>query len=99
MELIFEWDESKSRANLKKHKVGFDEARTIFNDPFLVTYPDEFYSDDEERYVSVGISANNRVLLVSHAEREETDEVFIIRIISCRRATTSERKFYEERES
>ena len=99
MELIFEWDEIKARANLKKHKVSFDEAKTIFNDPFLITYPDDFHSDDEERYISVGTSSNNRVLLVSHIESEETDEVFVIRIISCRKATISERKFYEESES
>jgi len=97
MELIFEWDARKARTNLKKHKVSFEEAQTIFIDPLLVTFPDELHSQAEERFVSIGISVQERVLLVVHTEREEFDERIIIRIISCRKATLSERKSYEEK--
>ena len=48
MELIFEWDETKAKTNLQKHKISFDEAKTIFNDPLMLTFPDDFYSDEEK---------------------------------------------------
>lgn len=96
MELIFEWDANKARDNLRNHKVSFDEAKTIFNDPYLATYPDEFHSDSEDRYISIGYSTRNRMLLAVHTEYQETEGSLIIRIISSRKATPSERKFYEE---
>jgi hypothetical protein len=96
MKTIFEWDESKARANLEKHKVSFDEARTIFADPFLITFVDEVHSDNEERFISIGLSESNRVLLAVHMEREENNEVVVIRIISCRKATSIERRRYEK---
>jgi uncharacterized DUF497 family protein len=93
---IFEWDEIKARINFEKHKISFDEARTIFADPFLITFVDEFHSDKEERFISIGLSERNRVLLAVHTEREEKNEMIIIRIISCRKAAQSERKRYEK---
>lgn len=96
MELIFEWDANKARYNMRKHQVSFDEAKTIFNDPHLVTFPDEFHSDKEDRYISIGYSTRDRVLLAVHTEYQETDETLVIRIISCRKTTPSERKYYEE---
>ncbi len=57
MKLTFEWDEVKATANLEKHKVGFEEGKTIFNDPFLLTFPDIDASEDEQRYVNIGVSA------------------------------------------
>ena len=96
MKVFFEWDENKARANLEKHRVSFDEARTIFTDPFLITFVDEFHSDKEERFLSIGLSESNRVLLAVHTEREEKDEAIIIRMISCRKATTAERNRYEK---
>ena len=96
MELIFEWDQRKSRMNVQKHKVSFDEVRTLFNDPLLITYPDEHHSETEERYISIGSSAPGRVLLVVHTEREEAEDTLTIRIISCRKATASERQTYEK---
>jgi uncharacterized DUF497 family protein len=98
MELIFEWDASKAKHNLKKHRISFVEAKTIFNDPLLITFPDEHHSADEERYISIGASANNRILLVVHTECEEAADSVVIRIISCRKATVSERSTYEEGE-
>ena len=91
MKLAFEWDEAKARENLKKHKVGFDEGKTIFNDPFLLTFPDIDTSDAEERYVNIGLSIRDRVLVLIHTERQGR-----IRIISCRKASARERRHYEE---
>ena len=96
MNLIFEWDDNKARMNVQKHKVGFDKARTVFNDPRLLTYSDEYHSEAEDRYISIGTSARSRVLLVVHTEREETQDSLMVRIISCRKATASERQAYEE---
>jgi uncharacterized DUF497 family protein len=98
MKTTFEWDENKARANLEKHKISFEEARTIFADPFLLTFIDEFHSDREERFISIGLSERNQVLLAVHLEREEQGETIVIRIVSCRKATTTERKHYEEKE-
>ena len=95
-ELIFEWDAEKARKNLSKHRIGFDEAKTVFGDPLLLTYPDECHSESEKRYISIGRSAKSRVLLVVHAERYRNTDGWIIRIISCRKATPLERKAYEE---
>ena len=69
----------------------FDEGKTIFNDPFLLTYPDIDSSEAEERYINIGLSVKNRVLVLIHAERQSK-----IRIISCRKATARERRHYEE---
>jgi hypothetical protein len=82
--------------NVRKHKVDFDEARTLFNDPLLITYRDAHHSTTEERYISIGSSARGRVLVIVHAERAETKDTLTIRIISCRKATASERQTYEE---
>jgi uncharacterized DUF497 family protein len=98
MEIIFEWDAKKARTNIEMHKISFEETQTIFIDPFLVTFPDEFHSQNEERFISIGMSTRERVLLVVHTEREEIKERIIIRIFSCRKATLSERKIYEEKE-
>jgi len=58
MRLIFEWDEVKAKANLRKHKVSFEEGKTIFNDPFLFTFPNDKHSASEERYINIGLSTN-----------------------------------------
>ncbi len=96
MEFIFEWDENKARMNQYKHKISFEEARTLFNDPCLLTYRDEHHSRTEERCISVGSSSRGRVLLLVHTEREQTENSLTIRIISCRKATATERRTYEE---
>jgi hypothetical protein len=96
MELIIEWDANKDRANFRKHRVSFEEAKTLFNDPLLITFPDEYHSDSEERYVSIGCSARGRILLVIHTEREETENSLTIRIISSRKVTPAERRTYEQ---
>ena len=91
MEPGFEWDEEKANANLRKHGISFDEAATVFLDPFSITIPDPDHSIDELRYVDIGISEKGGVLIVVYTERDVR-----IRIISCRKATPSERRLYEE---
>jgi uncharacterized protein len=91
MTLKFEWDEVKARENLSKHRVSFEEGKTIFNGPFLLTYQDIDNSGSEDRYINIGSSAKGRILVLIHTERRGK-----IRIISCRKATTRERKSYEK---
>jgi len=91
MKLTFEWDEVKEAVNFRKHKVSFDEGKTIFSDPFLLTFPDEGNPEYEERYINLGLSIKGHVLVLIHTERQGK-----IRIISCRRATSKERRYYEE---
>jgi uncharacterized protein len=92
MTVRFEWDESKNRANIVKHGVGFDEARRVFSDPRVIIREDRAV-ESEERLHAIGYVG--RVLLVVHTIREEGLSA-IIRIISARKATPAERTFYEE---
>ena len=94
MEFIFEWDADKAKSNLGKHGVSFEEAKTVFSDPLLLTYPDDFHSATEERLLSIGYSSRQRLLLVVHIERDLDNEL-LIRIISSRKATAAERETYE----
>lgn len=87
----FEWDPRKDRRNERKHGVPFEEAVTVFADPFELMIDDPDHSVVEDRLVSVGRSARGRLLVVGYAERGST-----IRIIFARRATLPERFDYEE---
>jgi uncharacterized DUF497 family protein len=87
----FEWNPHKAESNLKKHNVSFEEASTVFGDTLSTTFPDSDHSIHEERYLIIGFSSQNRILVISHTYRGEK-----IRIISARQATTRERKFYED---
>ena len=91
MPLQFEWDAKKAAANLTSHRVSFPEAVTAFGDPWSVTVPDPDHSLAEARFVLVGQSARDRLLVVVHTERGDT-----IRLISARLATRRERRLYEE---
>jgi hypothetical protein len=91
-DLDFEWDEDKADTNLKKHKISFEEAKTVFADPLAITIDDPKHSIDEERFIDIGTSADGKILVVSYTERERK-----IRLISCRKAAKKERKIYEER--
>jgi uncharacterized protein len=86
----FEWDREKAKKNLKKHKVSFDEAMTVFYDPLSATFNDADHSADEHRLITLGYSSHHHLLVVSHTERGKT-----IRIISARPATAHERKRHE----
>jgi len=92
MALKFEWDQEKARSNLSKHKVGFDEASTVFVDSLAKIFYDQDHSTDEIREIIVGHSVLGRLLLVSFTERGRD----LVRIISARAATRKERKGYEE---
>ncbi len=87
----FEWDGRKARHNLKKHKVSFEEAATVFGDPLSLTIEDPLHSESEERFVIIGESNQKRLLVVVHTERGDT-----IRMISARSATAHEKSDYEE---
>jgi hypothetical protein len=91
MELTFEWDEQKDLSNQRKHGVSFDEAKSVFGDPRSITIVDAQHSDDEDRYIDLGISSRGRLIVVSYTERGPN-----VRLISCRKATKSERKTYEQ---
>lgn len=87
---IFEWDDAKAANNLRKHGVDFEEAKTVFEDPFALTIADDLHSEDEDRWIVLGLSLLARVLLVVHTERKER-----VRIVSARQATPFERSQYE----
>ena len=89
--MVFEWDTNKAATNLAKHGVSFDEAKTVFDDPLYIDFYDPDHSDDEYRYIMIGMSAQNRLLLVAYTERGD-----LIRLISAREATRVERKAYEQ---
>lgn len=91
MALVFEWDQNKAKSNLAKHGVLFDEASTVFKDKLSITIGDPIHSDDEDRFVVIGCSYRNRILVVVHTDRGDR-----IRIISARPATRRERIYYEE---
>ena len=91
MALIFEWDPDKARINIERHGVTFDEACTAFEDSLSVTIPDPLHSDDEDRFVLMGYSYRNRLLVIVHTDRGDR-----IRIISARPATRRERHHHEE---
>ena len=94
MALIFEWDDRKSRANKRKHGVSFEEAQTVFLDDNALFISDPDHSDEEDRFLLLGLSSFVRALVVCHCYREP-DEV--IRIISARKADRKERKLYTDR--
>lgn len=87
----FEWNSSKAKLNEKKHGVSFDEAQSVFFDEYAQQFYDPEHSDEEDRYVMLGRSVKSRVLVVIHCEIEDGET---IRIISARRATAKETKFY-----
>ncbi len=86
----FEWNPDKAESNVNKHGIAFAHASTIFGDPLSLTFYDPDHSDDEDRYLTIGTSADNVVLIVSHTDRGHR-----IRIISARKAKPRERRIYE----
>jgi len=90
-QLTFDWDKRKAFSNIEKHGVSFEEARTVFYDEYALLKSDPAHSDDEDRFLLLGVSAHSRVMVVCHCYRRN-DEV--IRIISARKATNAERKHY-----
>jgi uncharacterized protein len=87
----FEWDDAKAESNERKHGVSFAEAMTVFGDELAVTGYDPGHSEEEDRFLTMGLSAAGRLLVVSHTDRGDA-----VRIISAREATRRERKDYED---
>ena len=87
----FEWDLKKASANLKKHGVSFQEAATVFGDPLAITFEDPDHSGGEERHLTLGLSLQGRLIVVSHMERK-----YRTRIISARLMGRKEKVIYEE---
>lgn len=92
--MLFTWDPKKAATNLRKHKVSFDEARTVLLDPFARTFGDPDHSLSERRSIAIGTSNRHRVVFVSHADGRD----YWVRIISARTATAVERHAYQEPE-
>jgi hypothetical protein len=89
--LEFEWDTEKARRNLRKHNVSFREGMMVFNDIFAITFVDDAHSRQERRFLTLGISDLEQVLVVSHTLVGEK-----VRLISARKATKRERELYEK---
>jgi uncharacterized DUF497 family protein len=87
----FDWDKNKAKHNLSKHEVSFEEAKTVFDDPLYVDFYDPEHSEDEDRYLLVGQSNRGRLLIISYTERDN-----LIRLISAREVTKTERETYEQ---
>ena len=93
-ELRFDWDERKQKTNISKHGVSFEEARTVFYDENAIQYFDPDHSEDEDRFLLLGISIKPQVLIVCHCFRESET---LVRIISARKADKSEEQVYWRR--
>ncbi|MBE0504281.1 MAG: BrnT family toxin [Desulfuromonadales bacterium] len=91
MGYIFEWDSRKADSNLKKHGISFNEASTVFADPLSLLMDDPKHSEEEQRFLVMGLSAQQRLLVVAFAERPPRT-----RLISARLASRQERNFYEQ---
>ena len=89
--LRFEWNEDKAKGNLRKHKISFEEAKTVFHDENARIIADPEHSEQEERFILMGMSAGLKMLVVCHCYRESEE---VIRIISARKATKQEASFY-----
>ena len=92
MRELFVWDSAKAASNLRKHRISFEEGTSAFDDRSSITISDPDHSLGEQRYLLIGYSEHNRILVVSHVERGR-----LVRIISVRVATASERHLYEEK--
>ena len=90
--ILFEWDDKKAASNLKKHGVSFLEAQSVFYDDFAMQFFDDESSSEEERFLMLGHSNRGRILIVVHCERSKGE---VIRIISARKATSTEREYYK----
>ena len=90
-DIRFEWDEKKNRQNIRKHGLSFEEAQSVFLDDHAMRFYDPDHSEDEDRFLMLGISFTLRILVVCHCYRERDD---VIRIISARKATRQERVHY-----
>lgn len=95
-EFQFEWDEVKAAANVRKHRVSFESAASIFADPSILTVPDLKHSETEERWLSIGCTSNGRLLTVAYTWYEVNSTLTKVRLISARKSTKNEIRYYQE---
>ncbi len=96
MRFDFEWDIRKARSNIRKHKVSFERAATVFRDPNLLSIPDEDHSEADVRWITMGLDETGILLVLSHKIEGLNREVSRVRIISARKATKKETEQYEK---
>lgn len=96
MRYDFEWDIRKAKTNIRNHAISFERAATIFRDPNLLSIPDEEHSDNEERWLTMGLDESGVLLVIAHTFESFERSSSRIRIISARKATKKERQQYEE---
>ena len=92
----FEWNPKKAAINTQKHGINFEEATTVFRDPLALTIFDPDHSESEDRWLTIGISQNRKLLIVCHTFEEIDSDTVVVRIFSGRKATKSESKQYGE---
>ena len=93
----FEWDPAKARQNTRKHRITFERGATVFLDPNALSLFDEQHSEDEERWITLGLDHTGALLIICHTYTEETDNSARVRLISARKATKSETKQYQRK--
>jgi len=96
MNYNFEWDPIKAKKNLSKHKISFEDAASIFKDKNSISVFDDSHSEDEERWATIGLDATTRTLVVIHTYISLDKDTYNIRMISARKATKNETKFYNQ---
>lgn len=96
MRYDFEWDIRKAKSNVRKHRITFERSATIFRDPNLLSIPDKEHSESEERWLTMGLDESGILLVISHTFKHSGANICQIRIISARKATTTEEEQYEE---
>ena len=92
----FEWDTEKERLNIQKHGVSFEQASYVFADPYALNQYDEEHSENEDRWIMLGKSLNEVILVVVHTFRDE-DDIEFVRVISARKSTNREQRAYQNR--
>lgn len=93
-QILFEWDENKNEINKRKHGLSFETAREVFYDKSAILFDDPDHSDEEERFLIIGMIKSSKICIVSHCYRKSDT---VIRLISAREATKKEKKIYKER--
>ena len=93
----FEWDPAKARQNARKHRVTFERGATVFKDPNALSLFDEEHSDEEERWITLGLDENGALLVISHTFNEEGEDRARVHLISVRKATKNETKQYQRK--
>ena len=94
MQYNFKWDPKKAKINIKKHKIRFEDALTVFRDPNAVSIYDTKHSNDDDRWITIGMTLKGTLIVINHTFEKITNKTVFIRIISSRKATVNEKKNY-----